>query len=88
MPITIELNALEELTAKLYEIVGKVETIETKLSEPKFYTIKEVAKMTGWSIPTVQSLFNRRDFPSCDFGSSKVVESTALRAYFSKPQRK
>lgn len=88
MPITIELNALEELTAKLYEIVGKVETIETKLSEPRFYTIKEVAKMTGWSIPTVQNLFNRRDFPSCDFGSSKVVEATAFREYFSKPQRK
>ena len=88
MPITIELNALEELTAKLYEIVGKVETIEAKLKEPKFYTIKEVAKMTGWSIPTVQNLFNRRDFPSCDFGSSKVVEGSALRAYFSKPQRK
>ena len=87
MPITIELNALEELTAKLYEIVGKVETIETKLSEPRFYTIKEVAKMTGWSIPTVQNLFNRRDFPSCDFGRGKIVEGAALREYFSRPRR-
>ena len=88
MPITIELNALEELTANIYKAVEKLEILEAKLAEPKFYTIKEVAKMTGWSIPTVQNLFNRRDFPSCDFGSSKVVESTALRAYFSKPQRK
>ena len=87
MPITIELNALEDLTTKLAEIVGKVEILEAKLTEPKFYTIKEVAKITGWSEPTVQNLFNRGEFPSCDYGKSKVVESTALRQYFSVPRK-
>ena len=88
MPITIELKALEELTENIFKAVERLEILETRLTEPKFYTIKEVAKLTGWSIPTVQNLFNRRDFPSCDFGSSKVVEGSALREYFSKPQRK
>ena len=88
MPITIELNALEELTANIYKAVEKLEILESKLTEPKFYTIKEVAEMMGISNPKAQELFNRRDFPSCDLGKSKVVEATAFREYFSKPQRK
>lgn len=86
--IKIELDVLEQLTEKMTEVVGKMEEIETTLTEPKFYTIDETAKILGWSAPTVQDLFNRGDFPSCDFGKKKVVEMTALKNYFSVPRRK
>ncbi|MCQ2148455.1 MAG: helix-turn-helix domain-containing protein [Bacteroidales bacterium] len=53
-------------------------------SEVHFYTIEQLAKMLGWSENTVQKLFNDPNFPSADFGRSKVVESHALIDYFSK----
>lgn len=52
-------------------------------SEVRFYTIAELAKMLGWSEPTVQKLFNDPKFPSTDFGKQKVVEAHALIDYFS-----
>lgn len=51
--------------------------------EIKFYTIPDITKMLGWSENTVQKLFNDPNFPSADFGKSKVVEAHALIAYFS-----
>lgn len=86
--IKIELDVLEQLVDEIVNVVGKVEKIETVLTEPKFYTIGETAKLLRWSEPTVQDLFNREDFPSCDFGKKKVVEATALKNYFSTPRRK
>lgn len=86
--ITIELETLEQLVDEIKSVVAKVEKIETVLTEPKFYSIEETAKLLGWSAPTVQDLFNRGDFPSCDFGRKKVVELTALKNYFSVPRRK
>ncbi len=86
--ITIEIETLEQLVDKIKSVVAKVEKIETALTEPKFYSIEETAKLLGWSAPTVQDLFNRKDFPSCDFGKKKVVEITALKNYFSVPRRK
>lgn len=86
--IKIELEALEQLTEEITKVVGKIEKLETRISEPKFYTIPDVSKLIGWSEPTVQDLFNRGDFPSCDFGKKKVVEMAALKNYFSVPRRK
>ncbi len=86
--IKIELETLEQLVDEIQNVVAKVEKIEAALTEPKFYTIDETANLLGWSAPTVQDLFNRGDFPSCDFGKKKVVEVTALKNYFSVPRRK
>lgn len=87
MAITIELNALEELSEKIADIVSRIEKLESKLTKPTFYKIKDVMQLTGWSESTVQDLFNRKDFPSCNFGKSKVVESSAFCQYFSQPRR-
>ena len=51
--------------------------------EIRFYTIADLQKMLGWSETTVQKLFKDPNFPSADFGKSKVVEAHALRDYFS-----
>lgn len=86
--IKIELDTLEQLVTKMEELVNEVKLLEDRLSEPKFYTIKDAAELTGWSIVTMQEIFNRRDFPSCDFGKRKIVEASAFKQYFSVPRRK
>lgn len=56
--------------------------------EMLFLTIEKVMAMTGWSKTTVQNLFNNPDFPSTNFGKSKLVTLPALVDYFSEPRRK
>jgi hypothetical protein len=51
--------------------------------EVKFYKVADLQEMLGWSETTVQKLFNDPNFPSADFGKSKVVEAHALIEYFS-----
>ena len=54
----------------------------------RFYTIRDLSEMLGWSEKTVQKLFNDPKFPSTDFGRKKVVEEHALVDYFSKRHEK
>ena len=53
-------------------------------SEVRFYTVKDLREMLGWSMNTVLKLFNDPEFPSSDLGKTKVVEAHALINYFSK----
>ena len=57
-------------------------------SEPRFFTIKDLQKMTGWSENIVQKLFNDPKFPSADYGRNQVVEVHALIDYFSRRHEK
>ena len=52
-------------------------------SEARFYTIKDLQDMLGWSAATVHKLFNDPEFPATDFGKNKVVEAHALINFFS-----
>ena len=74
------------------EKIKELLTLQNKLTENarmiRFITIREFAKITGWSVNTVQYLFNRPDFPSCDFGKEKIAEVSAVIKYFSVPRRK
>lgn len=58
------------------------------ISEPKFYSIKDVVSLTGWSEKTVQELFNAKGFPSTNLGKEKKVERNALKEYFKIPRRR
>ena len=57
-------------------------------TEIRFYTPKDVARMTGWSEKTVLKMFNDPKFPSADFGRNKVIGADALRNYFSTRHEK
>lgn len=83
----VETNLPEQLK-DLTQICQKLEEFENKVQKLMFLTIKETEKLTGWSNKTVQNLFNRPDFPSCDFGKEKIVEVNAMRNYFSVPRRR
>ena len=52
-------------------------------SEVRFYTVRDVMELTGWSEQVVLKMFNDPRFPSADFGKAKIVETHALIEYFS-----
>ena len=52
-------------------------------SEVRFYSVKDIQEMTGWSHTTVEKLFSDPKFPSSDFGRRQVIEAHALIEYFS-----
>ena len=87
MNITIDTN-LDEQLDKVKEILHYLHEIESTTELLKFITIKEFAEITGWSIPTVQNLYNRKDFPSTDYGKEKKAEIHAIIEYFKVPRRK
>ena len=57
-------------------------------SELRFYTIRDLQTLLGWSEKTVQKMFNDPSFPSIDFGRTKVVEAHAAIEYFSRKREK
>ena len=76
-----ELKDAEQLL-KIFNILEeKADKIRNQIG---FYTIKDVCELTGFSEPTVQAIFNRPDFPVCDYGRKKVVLISAFCDYFSK----
>ena len=85
--IIIDKN-LQEQIEKITALVQMIDDLEAKANSLCFITIKQFAEMTGWSEPTVQNLFNRKDFPSCNYGKTKIAEISAVKAYFSVPRRK
>ena len=57
-------------------------------SDVRFYNVEDVMKMTSWSEKTVLKLFADPEFPSADFGRTRVVEAHALIEYFSRKRTK
>ena len=49
-----------------------------------FYSIKDISEMTGWSLPTVQKVFDRPDFPTLNIGKSKLVKKEAFEKWASQ----
>ena len=43
-----------------------------------FYSTVDIAKMLGCSIPTVRTIFHRRDFPAFKAGKNLKVERSAF----------
>ena len=52
-------------------------------SEVRFYSVKDLQEMTGWSHATVEKLFSDPKFPSSNFGRRQVIEAHSLIEYFS-----
>lgn len=81
---------LEPQLENLKEIIRNVQELEKTTKGLCFLTVDEIVekKILPWSRKTVQELFNRPDFPSCDYGKEKVVEVYAFKEYFNTPRRK
>lgn len=87
MSITIDTN-LDEQVEKVKELMHYLKEIEKTTDLLRFISIEEFSNMTGWSIPTVQRLYNRPDFPSTNYGKEKKAEIHAIIEYFKTPRRK
>lgn len=79
---------VEEQIKKVQKLIDELSELENKVNRLIFVTIEDLCDMTGWSPVTVQNLYNRADFPSCNFGKTKVAEISAVKKYFSVPRRK
>lgn len=88
MTITPDFNNLDTELEKAKELLETLVKIEETSKALNFLTVKDIQDATGWSPATVRQLFNRPDFPSCDFGKEKVVEIHAALKYFSVPRRR
>lgn len=86
MDIKVDENLQEQIN-QLERILQLLEQVKEK-KYLTFVGVKDMCEATGWSEPTVKNLFNRPDFPSCDFGKEKKAEITAVINYFSVPRRK
>jgi len=87
MEVLIQKDLSKEIET-LKEISENLNNIEKTTEKLTFLTIEDFSKITKWSKKTVQDLFNRQDFPSCDFGKSKIVEINACRDYFKIARRR
>lgn len=73
---------------KTSELIDKLNEANQITKTLKFISIKEFCNLTGWSLKTVQNLYNRKDFPSTDFGKEKKAEIHAIIEYFKIPRRR
>ena len=87
MEIKINNNIDEELE-KVKELIKYLDEANKKYQKLHFISTKEFAEISGWSMPVVSELYNKKDFPSCDYGREKIAEINAVRNYFSVPRRK
>lgn len=87
MTLTLSPEIKEQID-ELTTLVSELSKLETTVKDVRFLKMTDVINLTGWSRSTVEKMFNRPDFPSCDYGKEKVVELTAFRKYFSEPRRK
>lgn len=80
-------NAVDEISSakELLDLFGKIEEKADKIKGAfKFLTIKDVMELTGYSEPTVQKLFKRKDFPAWEIGKNKIVFAPAFYEYAMK----
>lgn len=87
MTLNLDTNLDKELD-KVKELLKGLEEIKEKTQLIRFVSIKEFMEMSGWGKETVLDLYNRPDFPSCNFGKEKKAEVHAIIKYFSVPRRK
>lgn len=73
---------------KLKELIKTLDEVKEKTNMIHFISIKEFAKITGWSEKTAQEVYNRPDFPCTNFGKEKKAEIHAVINYFKVPRRK
>lgn len=88
MELVSRVRSIDEDLALAKELVDTLRNLEDLSKTLRFLTVKEMCKLTGWGSNTVQELYNRPDFPSCNFGKEKVAEIHAVINYFSVPRRR
>lgn len=79
---------IEKEIIQMKELTKTLEELDKSRISLQFITIDKFCELSGWSKKTAGELFNRKDFPSCNYGKEKIAELTAIKKYFSVPRRK
>lgn len=89
MNTTINMDTdIDQNIEKVKTLLKYLSEVQEKSQKIQFVSIKEIAAATGWSEGVVQDIFNKDDFPCCDYGKEKKAEVEAVRKWFSVPRRK
>lgn len=85
--MNISTNIKDELD-EAKELLQTLDILELRTAEYKtslkFLSMEDVCELTGYSMPTVQKLFKRKDFPSWEIGKQKLVFAPAFYEYAMK----
>lgn len=79
-----QINEIDRLNKRILYVEKQIEYLKILKSKctPIFYTTKDIMQLLNLSKGQVQRLFNRDDFPSCDYFKSQVIEYNALYDFF------
>ncbi len=73
----------EDTIKQLKELVGQAETLKNNVAKINFITPAELAEKMHCTSQKAREIFNRKDFPACNYGKVKVAEVGAVIKYFS-----
>ncbi len=75
-------NDFDKNLKQLDEMLEKIQLLEDKSKLLNFITIKQFSELRGCSVKVAQDIFNEQSFPSENYGKQKVVEISALKAWY------
>lgn len=80
-----KLKLAEEMINELTTDIKQLDQYTKAVNDECFYDVADVMRLTGYSKPTVLTMFNRKDFPTCTVGRRKIIKKSAFWKRFDEP---
>lgn len=80
-----KLKLADEMISKLTDKIKLLYQYAKAINDECFYDVADVMRLTGYSKPTVLTMFNRKDFPTCTVGRRKLIKKSAFWKRFDEP---
>lgn len=80
-----KLKLAEEMINELTNDIKQLDQYTKAVNDECFYDVSDVMRLTGYSKPTVLTMFNRNDFPTCTVGRRKIIKKSAFWKRFDEP---
>lgn len=80
-----KLKLADEMISELNNKINQLDKYTKAVNDECFYDVADVMRLTGYSKPTVLTMFNRKDFPTCTVGRRKIIKKSAFWKRFDEP---
>lgn len=80
-----KLKLADEMISELNNKINQLDQYTKAVNDECFYDVADVMRLTGYSKPTVLTMFNRKDFPTCTVGRRKLIKKSAFWKRFDEP---
>lgn len=80
-----KLKLADEMISELTDEIKQLDQYAKAVNDECFYDVSDVMRLTGYSKPTVLTMFNRKDFPTCTVGRRKIIKKSAFWKRFDEP---